>query len=148
MIFLICFIPKDLTADFKTNLLTNSECVGAKYTKQGLDLEFIIPSRRKASFRNRWTRMCTGYKPTASFLDGIKERRIDWKSTEKFNVQRNYSIDKNANEIFVQNAELETHGFVTPDLGMGCYRNSYILREITGNIYAVEQQIAFQKLSI
>ncbi len=61
-------------------------------------------------------------------------------------MDRNYSIDKNAGEIFVQNAELETHGFVTPDLGMGCYRNSYILREVTGkDIYPVEESIAFQK---
>nr|WP_305051600.1 hypothetical protein [Elizabethkingia bruuniana] len=44
---------------------------------------------------------------------------------------------------------METHGFVTPDLGMGCYRNSYILREITGrDIYHVEQQIAFQKFGV
>jgi lysine N6-hydroxylase len=49
-------------------------------------------------------------------------------------------------EIFVQNAELHTHGFVTPDLGMAAYRNSCILREITGReVYPVERTIAFQE---
>ncbi|MDV4102443.1 alcaligin biosynthesis protein [Elizabethkingia anophelis] len=142
---------KRLTADIKTNLLTNSECVGAKYTKQGIiDLEFYHSEQEESfHFETDGLVLCTGYKyRLPAFLDGINDR-IDWKSTEKFNVQRNYSIDKNANEIFVQNAELETHGFVTPDLGMGCYRNSYILREITGrDIYPVEQQIAFQKFGV
>ena len=59
-------------------------------------------------------------------------------------MQRNYSIDRH-NAVFVQNAELHTHGFVTPDLGMACYRNSVLIREIAGReIYPIEQRIAFQ----
>ena len=46
----------------------------------------------------------------------------------------------------MQNAELHTHGFVTPDLGMAAYRNSCILREIPGReVYPVERSIAFQQ---
>jgi lysine N6-hydroxylase len=61
-------------------------------------------------------------------------------------VARNYSTGVEPGEIFVQNAELHTHGFVTPDLGMAAYRNSCILREITGReIYPVERSIAFQQ---
>jgi lysine N6-hydroxylase len=46
----------------------------------------------------------------------------------------------------VQNAELHTHGFVTPDLGMAAYRNSCILRDILGReVYPVERSIAFQE---
>lgn len=63
-------------------------------------------------------------------------------------MARNYSIDTQHNEIFVQNAELHTHSFVTPDLGMACYRNSWILREITGTEhYPIEEQIAFQQFA-
>ena len=35
-----------------------------------------------------------------------------------------YTVDLADGEIFVQNAEEHTHGFVAPDLGMGAYRNS------------------------
>jgi lysine N6-hydroxylase len=44
---------------------------------------------------------------------------------------------------------LHTHGFVTPDLGMACYRNSYIIKEITGiEHYAIETKIAFQEFGV
>lgn len=47
--------------------------------------------------------------------------------------------------MFVQNAELSTHGFVTPDLGMAAYRNSWIIRAMTGReVYPIERRIAFQ----
>lgn len=75
--------------------------------------------------------------------------RIKWNQQQRFDVHRNYSIDHQHSEIFVQNAELHTHGFVTPDLGMGAYRNSYILREITGQThYPIEEQIAFQQFGV
>ena len=52
-------------------------------------------------------------------------------------------------EIFVQNAELHTHGFVTPDLGMAAYRNSCIIREMLGwEYYPVERRIAFQEFGV
>ena len=38
-----------------------------------------------------------------------------------------YAVDRSGREIFVQNAEEHTHGFVAPDLGMGAYRNSVII---------------------
>ncbi|WP_419867868.1 lysine N(6)-hydroxylase/L-ornithine N(5)-oxygenase family protein [Chryseobacterium sp. CT-SW4] len=138
---------KRLTCDFKTNLLTNSECVGAKYSDGKIDLEFYHTEQEENfNFHTDALLLCTGYKyMLPEFLLGIKER-INWKNPNKFDVQRNYSIDKNGGEIFVQNAELESHGFVTPDLGMVCYRNSYILREVTGkDIYPIEERIAFQK---
>ncbi|MHC6594314.1 lysine N(6)-hydroxylase/L-ornithine N(5)-oxygenase family protein [Arthrobacter sp. C152] len=79
------------------------------------------------------------------FLDGIQDR-ISRDSAGRFAVDRNYGIGVEPGEIFVQNAELHTHGFVTPDLGMGAYRNSCILREITGReVYPVERSIAFQQ---
>ncbi|MFJ6077511.1 lysine N(6)-hydroxylase/L-ornithine N(5)-oxygenase family protein [Pseudarthrobacter sp. NPDC092419] len=85
-----------------------------------------------------------GYREPA-FLAGIQDR-IARDSAGRFAVDRNYSISAEAGEIFVQNAELHTHGFVTPDLGMGAYRNSCILREITGReVYPVERSIAFQQ---
>jgi hypothetical protein len=60
-------------------------------------------------------------------------------------VQRDYTIDIHGEEIFVQNVELQTHGFVTPDLGMGAYRNAQIINKVCGReVYLVEKKIAFQ----
>ncbi|MFF2842622.1 lysine N(6)-hydroxylase/L-ornithine N(5)-oxygenase family protein [Paenarthrobacter sp. NPDC057981] len=90
--------------------------------------------------------LATGYSyKEPAFLGGIEDRiRRDHKG--RFDVERNYGTGVEPGEIFVQNAELHTHGFVTPDLGMAAYRNSVILREITGReIYPIERSIAFQQ---
>lgn len=85
-----------------------------------------------------------GYREPA-FLAGVQDR-IARDSAGRFAVDRNYSTGVVPGEIFVQNAELHTHGFAAPDLGMGAYRNSCILRDITGReVYPVERSIAFQE---
>ncbi|MGS2740737.1 lysine N(6)-hydroxylase/L-ornithine N(5)-oxygenase family protein [Sinomicrobium sp. M5D2P17] len=93
--------------------------------------------------------LATGYTyKEPDFLEGI-EHKIDRIDSGLFNVQRNYTIDKNGEEIFVQNAELHTHGFVSPDLGMGAYRNSHIINQLTNReVYKVEKRIAFQEFGI
>lgn len=90
--------------------------------------------------------MATGYKyREPGFLRNIQDR-IKRNTDGTYDVHRNYSIDHNASDIYVQNAELHSHGFVSPDLGMGAYRNAYILNEVLGQeVYKVEQKIAFQQ---
>jgi lysine N6-hydroxylase len=89
--------------------------------------------------------LATGYKyKEPAFLQGIAER-INRQPDGLFQVQRDYTIDVNGEELFVQNAELHTHGFVTPDLGMGAYRNAHIINKVTGReVYHIEKRIAFQ----
>lgn len=93
--------------------------------------------------------LATGYKYNEpDFLSDINDRILR-NADELFQVHRNYAIDVTGNEIFVQNAELHTHGFVTPDLGMGAYRNASIINAILGfDIYKVEKRIAFQQFSV
>lgn len=92
--------------------------------------------------------MATGYTAKLpGFIDVLKNE-IQWDDKGRYAVNRNYSIDMN-NTIFVQNAELHTHGFVTPDLGMVPYKNSLIINEMLGeNFYNVERQIAFQQFGV
>lgn len=92
--------------------------------------------------------LSTGYRfELPSFLHKIRER-IQWDNKGRFAVNRNFSIDHAQNEIFVLNAELHTHGFLAPDLGMAPYRNATILNEILGyEYYKMEKQIAFQSFS-
>lgn len=93
--------------------------------------------------------LATGYKyKEPDFLKGIEHliRRTD---DDLFDVARNYTIDQDNRTLFVQNAELHTHGFVTPDLGMGAYRNAIIINAITGReSYKVEKRIAFQQFDL
>ena len=93
--------------------------------------------------------LATGYKYNEpAFLSNIQDR-IGRNADGLFEVHRNYAVDVNGNEIFVQNAELHTHGFVTPDLGMGAYRNASIINAVLGfEIYKVEKRIAFQQFSL
>lgn len=89
--------------------------------------------------------MATGYRSrTPDFLNGITQR-ITYLADGRVDVDREYSIGA-CEDIFVQNAELHTHGFTAPDLGMGAYRNSVIINRITGReVYPVEERIAFQR---
>lgn len=65
-----------------------------------------------------------------------------------YQVNRNYSIDK-ANRIFVQNAELCTHGFNAPDLDLGSYRNAVIINTILKEqYYPVDRAICFQSFGV
>ncbi|MCS3556583.1 MULTISPECIES: lysine N(6)-hydroxylase/L-ornithine N(5)-oxygenase family protein [unclassified Sphingobacterium] len=140
-------------ADGKVNvtLIANSELQDLTVQNHGsYQLNFRLKEQDKDyAIASDFVIMATGYKynePT--FLSHIQDR-IARTDTGAFQVQRNYTIDKNQQEIFVQNAELQTHGIATPDLGMGAYRNSYILREILGReVYPVEQKIAFQSFGI
>ncbi|NWK78914.1 lysine N(6)-hydroxylase/L-ornithine N(5)-oxygenase family protein [Aquitalea sp. LB_tupeE] len=74
--------------------------------------------------------------------------RIQRDARGRFAVARDYSIDAD-HRLFVQNAELHTHGLSSPDLGMACYRNARLIRSMTGVAhYPVEQRIAFQQFTV
>ncbi len=89
--------------------------------------------------------LATGYEQTnPSFLNVIINR-IKFDDEGRYQVKKNYSIDSN-NSVFVQNAELHTHGFSAPDLGMGPYRNATILNTIAGyDHFNLEKKIAFRR---
>lgn len=134
-----------------TQLLTNAELRGCRRSADGdLELEFFQHELQQGySHHCQALVMASGYQyRLPSFLKPVADR-IVWQEAERFAVARNYSIDRNGREIFVQNAGLADHGLVTPDLGMGCYRNAYILRDICGYApYPVEERIAFQQFSL
>ncbi|WP_461173683.1 lysine N(6)-hydroxylase/L-ornithine N(5)-oxygenase family protein [Arthrobacter sp. Z1-9] len=132
-----------------TQLLTHSSLTAAQWDPEtGTHILHLQHGEQGTSYTldSEAVVLATGYGyQEPGFLAGIQDR-IARDSAGRFAVDRNYSTGVEAGEIFVQNAELHTHGFVTPDLGMGAYRNSCILREITGReVYPVERSIAFQQ---
>lgn len=118
--------------------------------KSSYSLEFThVQQEQSFTHISDFVIMATGYKYKApEFLEGIEYliKRIE---NGQYDVSRNYTIDTKDESIFVQNAELHTHGFVTPDLGMGAYRNAIIIKALTGKeIYKVEKRIAFQQFDL
>lgn len=141
---------KRLSHDIEVQLRTNSELVDADYDQEQFNLKLHQVEQDKY-YRHKTEALVLstgyGYK-TPGFIRGISDR-IAWDHKNRYKVDRNYSIDTKGHEIFVQNAELHTHGFVTPDLGMGCYRNATIIREITGEeYYPLERKIAAQQFEV
>lgn len=140
---------KRLSSSFKTHLLTNSTLLNAQDVDGQVQLDFHQDEENKRySLNTEAIVMATGYmQRLPDFIQPIMER-IKWDEQGRYDVNRNYTIDKSGSEIFIQNAELHTHGFVSPDLGMACYRNSCIIRDILGyEYYPIEKRIAFQQFS-
>lgn len=133
------------------HLSTNSELKAITTTENGkYDLRFYHTQQEQEFIQQTdFVIMATGYTyREPQFLNGINHR-ISRNADNLYNVGRNYAIDIHGDEIFVQNAELHTHGFVTPDLGMGAYRNSLIINTIMGReVYTIEKKIAFQKFGL
>lgn len=143
---------KRLLSDIRVSLRTNSELETINYDEKngvfGLEV-FQHEQEKRYQLTSEGVVFATGYTyHQPAFLEGIRER-IAWDEKGRYAVNRNYTIDPQASELFVQNAELHTHGFVTPDLGMACYRNSFIIKEMTGKAhYPIEQRIAFQQFEV
>ena len=89
--------------------------------------------------------LCTGYK-SAQIPDFLEPSRhvLNLDAEGRFDLDDNFAAD-DASSLFALNADEHLISLNGPDLGMGPWRNSIVLREITGReVYPVEQSIAFQ----
>jgi lysine N6-hydroxylase len=138
---------KPLNVELRSNLRLTSlnETSDGSYSMDFVHTELDQPFEDQSDYLI----LATGYKyKEPAILSGI-ENNINRLENGLFNVHRNYTIDKNGTDIFVQNAELHTHGLSTPDLGMGAYRNSIIINQLANReVYKVEKRIAFQQFGV
>lgn len=89
--------------------------------------------------------LATGYRSPAlpAFLEPARGH-IRFDDHGRMAVALDFHID-DEETLFVQNAEEHTHALSAPDLGMGPWRNSVILRKVTGReVYPVERGMAHQ----
>lgn len=89
--------------------------------------------------------MCTGYRadPVPPFLEPAREQ-LRFDASGRLDVAEDFSVDADAS-LFVLNNDEHVHSLNAPDLGMGPWRNSIVLRRITGReVYPVERHVAFQ----
>ncbi|WP_405736707.1 lysine N(6)-hydroxylase/L-ornithine N(5)-oxygenase family protein [Streptomyces sp. NBC_00028] len=141
---------KNLAGPVPTRLLTNSALNSAAYENGTYTLSFRQEEQEKDyDLQTQGLVLATGYKyAEPEFLAPVKDR-LRYDSQGNFDVARNYSIDTTGRGVFLQNAGVHTHSITSPDLGMGAYRNSYIIRELLGTeYYPVEKTIAFQEFSV
>ncbi|TJZ43414.1 alcaligin biosynthesis protein [Streptomyces piniterrae] len=142
---------KNLAGPVPTRLLTNTALHQAGYDETTGTYTLGLRQEEQGqdfSLDTQGLILATGYRyRTPDFLAPLHDR-IAWDDAGRYDVARNYSIDTTGHGIYVQNAELHTHGFVTPDLGMAAYRNSCLIRELLGReYYPVEKAIAFQEFA-
>ncbi|MFB9515938.1 lysine N(6)-hydroxylase/L-ornithine N(5)-oxygenase family protein [Streptomyces purpureus] len=141
---------KNLGGPVQTRLLTNSALHTASYEHGTYTLGLRQEEQEKDfTIETEGLILATGYKyATPAFLEPVRDR-IRWDGQGRFDVARNYSIDHTGRGIFLQNAGVHTHSITSPDLGMGAYRNAYIIGELLGSAYyPVEKTIAFQEFAV
>ncbi|MGC0403146.1 lysine N6-hydroxylase [Streptomyces sp. SAI-126] len=141
---------KNLGGPVPTRLLTNSSLNSARYENGTYTLAFRQEEQEKDfEIESQGLVLATGYKyAEPKFLAPVKDRLV-YDSQGNFDVSRTYAIDVTGRGVFLQNAGVHTHSITSPDLGMGAYRNSCIIRELLGTeYYPVEKTIAFQEFSV
>jgi lysine N6-hydroxylase len=143
---------KRVHGDVATRLLTNTELTDASW--DAVSGRYSLAMRHTEldeplDLQTEGLVLATGYRAQVpAFVSGIAQR-IRFDQQGRYDVAADYTIDHDDEEIYVQNAEEHTHGLIAPDLGMGAYRNSIIIRGMTGReVYPVEQHIAFQEFGV
>jgi lysine N6-hydroxylase len=132
--------------DIPCRLYPNFELQAIVPGREVHELQFFHKETAQTfSLPSHFNILATGYQPhIPSFLAGIRDR-VCWDEQGRYEVNQHYGIDEKGTDIFVQNAEMHTHGFNTPDLGMGPYRNAVILNAILGyEHYKIEVGITYQ----
>ncbi|WP_423823515.1 SidA/IucD/PvdA family monooxygenase [Salinisphaera sp. SPP-AMP-43] len=139
---------KDVHGTANVGLQANATLLGVRRDDATGDyrLDFVQTEQgQRFTHRTAALVLATGFAHRApDYLAPIADQ-IRWDGQGRFRVCRDYAIDVAGDRIFVQNAELHTHGFTASDLGMACYRNAVILKQIVGReVYPIERRIAFQ----
>lgn len=95
-----------------------------------------------------WIILATGYESVRpKFIFNLCQHN-SCKTGMGLKIDRNYSV-RNLPGIYMQNAELESHGFSAADLSLGAYRNAVILNSILKcNYFNIEKKSTFQKFGI
>jgi len=149
---------KNLGGPVPTRLLTNSALNSVSYEngkENGSGSGTYTLGLRQEEQEKEYTLdtqgliLATGYKyAEPEFLKPVRDR-LRYDTQGNFDIGRNYAIDTTGRGVFLQNAGVHTHSITSPDLGMGAYRNSFIIGELLGSeYYPVEKTIAFQEFAV
>lgn len=92
--------------------------------------------------------LATGYRPAALPLDPALDRLVARDGQGRPTVDLDYRLrlaDRPKSSLFVQNAEIHTHGVGAPDLGLGAHRNAVVVNALADReVYPVRSRNVFQ----
>ena len=132
-------------------IATNSEMSAIETDGDVVQMTFLQRELRE-SFEHQAHAviLATGYEYRTPACLAPLESRVRRESTGMPVIRRNYSIAGDVgNGLFVQNAELHSHGFTASDLSVGPYRNATILNSVLGREhFQLERKIAFQDFGL
>ncbi|GII80467.1 monooxygenase [Sphaerisporangium rufum] len=140
---------KTAAGPIPVRLMTATELTGAAHDERRGEYTLTLrhlDQGRDFTLATQGLVLATGhrYRPP-DFLEPVRDRLL-LDDQGRPAVARNYSVDVTGREIFLQNGATHAHSVTSPDLGMGPYRNSCIIREMLGREhYPIEKAIAFQE---
>ncbi|MCL8026560.1 lysine N(6)-hydroxylase/L-ornithine N(5)-oxygenase family protein [Nocardioides bruguierae] len=134
----------------RTTLVTSTSLVDARWDGTSYDLRLHHDETDEDfGLRTDGLVLGTGYAARVpAFLDDLRPHlRLD--QAGRYLADDTYAVDVHGGEVYVQNGEEHTHGFVAPDLGMGAHRSACIVNALTGReVYPVEKRVATQTFGI
>jgi lysine N6-hydroxylase len=91
--------------------------------------------------------LATGYRTEPPDCIGELRSRIAWDDANRYQVGADYRVRTDpavSGALFVQNAELHSHGVGAPDLGLGAHRAATIANALAGReVYRLPDRSAF-----
>jgi lysine N6-hydroxylase len=145
----------DGPASTGVTLLPGLEAVGGRIVElpnsEELDLEFVHARTQTAcGIRTQRLVLATGYAQRPPRLLGPVDSLIRRDSRGRPVIGRDHRVALEGTRagLYVQNAELHTHGVGTPDLGLGAYRAASILNSVAGReLYRLPRRTAHTSFS-
>lgn len=121
-------------ASSHVSLSASSELIGARLQGGRIALEFRqIDQGRTFTLSTDKVVAATGYRPTLPRCVEPIEGSLGTDSDGRWVIDRNYRVEHaGPGSIFVQNAELHSHGIGAPDLGLGAQRAGFIANQLLG----------------
>ncbi|CAL9573045.1 L-lysine N6-monooxygenase [Streptomyces sp. enrichment culture] len=90
----------------------------------------------------------TGYAPRRPDCLTPVDKLIAWDTQGRYDITEGHrvrTVPEVGAGLYVQNAELHTHGAAAPDLGIGAYRGALILNAVSGkDTFPIPRRTAFQ----
>ncbi len=92
--------------------------------------------------------LATGYKQRIPGFLADAESEWQRDTHNRLCINEDYSVQQirpSSRNMYVQNAEMHTHGPGAPDLGLGAFRNAAIINALTGReVYNLKRKNVFQ----
>jgi lysine N6-hydroxylase len=134
-------------------LMPNVAVTSAHHSADGIELGCRhVEQDRAFDVHTDRVVLATGFAATRpACLDPLSEL-VDWDDHGRYQVDDDYRVALSGEitgQLYVQNAEMHSHGVGAPDLGLGAHRSAVILNSVSGReMYPLPQHSAFTSFGV